>query len=79
MTVIDFKSQVAAAELMITSGTNVVYAFDGTGWDTPGAVDGADDRQVCASSPECDGTSCQKHACPGGLALGYCEKPAECP
>ncbi len=36
-----FAGQMAAAELMITTGTNVVVAFDGGGWDSHGDVDGS--------------------------------------
>ena len=37
----DFRSRMAAAELMITSGTNVVFAQDDGGWDSHGDVDGS--------------------------------------
>jgi hypothetical protein len=42
----DFKSRMAAAELMITSGTNVVFAQDDSGWDSHGDVDGSGVRNM---------------------------------
>ncbi|MBK8218406.1 MAG: DUF1501 domain-containing protein [Myxococcales bacterium] len=41
----NFNSKIAAAELMIRSGTNVVFAIDG-GWDTHGDRDGANVRNM---------------------------------
>jgi hypothetical protein len=40
-----FRAQIAAAELMITAGANVVVAMDG-GWDTHGDRDGASVRNM---------------------------------
>lgn len=47
-TVNSFSSQMAAAELMITAGTNVVIAMDG-GWDTHGDRTGANVRNMMTS------------------------------
>ncbi|MBE2251652.1 MAG: DUF1501 domain-containing protein [Myxococcus sp.] len=47
-TVNNFSAQMAAAELMITSGTNVVVAMDG-GWDTHGDRTGTNVRNMMTS------------------------------
>ncbi len=41
----NFNSKIAAAELMIRAGANVVYAIDG-GWDTHGDRDGSNVRNM---------------------------------
>jgi uncharacterized protein (DUF1501 family) len=41
----NFNAKIAAAELMIRSGTNVVFAIDG-GWDTHGDRDGTNVRNM---------------------------------
>src|SRR6185295_9160802 len=41
-----WAGQMAAAELMITAGTNVVMAVDTAGWDTHGDNDGAKVRNM---------------------------------
>lgn len=45
----DFKSKMAAAELMVRAGTNVVAAFDG-GWDTHGDTQGTTVRNKMTQS-----------------------------
>lgn len=47
-----FASQIAAAELLITAGANVVVAVDDDdfeGWDSHGVIDGTNERQMMSS------------------------------
>lgn len=43
---LDFAAQIAAAELMIRAGTNVVAIADNQNWDTHGAAGGVKDREM---------------------------------